>query len=93
VVASCAANLLRLGCDVDQTQTPVVLKKISIAAARDRSYETAGPSLKDLAELEVSAKQCQRVAIRIGSERLDEQTKRIEQYSQAPPPEQCHGQP
>ena len=82
-----------LGCDVDQTQSPAVLKKISIAATRDRSYEIAGRNLKDLAELDVDAKQCQRVAIRIGTERLDEQAQRIESYSKATLPEQSHGQP
>jgi hypothetical protein len=82
-----------LGCDVDQTKTPAVLKKISIAAARDRSYETASRNLGDLADLVVPAKQCQRVAIRIGSERLDEQASRIERYQQAPIPQQRHGQP
>jgi hypothetical protein len=60
-----------------------VLKKISTAAARDCSYEKAAQNLNDLAELTVSAKQCQRVAIRIGNERLDEQAERIARYSQA----------
>jgi hypothetical protein len=82
-----------LGCDVDQTQTPAVLKKISTAAVRDCSYEKAAQNLNDLAELTVSAKQCQRVAIRIGSERLDEQAERIARYSQATLPEQSYGQP
>ena len=34
-----------LGCDVDQAQTPAVLKKVSIAASRDRSYDTASRNL------------------------------------------------
>lgn len=82
-----------LGCDVDQAQTPAVLKKVSIAAARDRSYDTASRNLSDLAELSVPAKQCQRVAIRIGTERMDEQAERIEEYQKASLPEQHHGQP
>lgn len=70
-----------------------MLKKISVAAARDRSYQTASRNLEDLAELAVPAKQCQRVAIRIGNERLGEQTERIERYQAATLPEQQHGQP
>jgi hypothetical protein len=70
-----------------------VLKKITIAAARDRSYQIASRSLDDLADLTVAPKQCQRVAIRIGNERLDEQQARIETYQQATLPEQQHGQP
>lgn len=82
-----------LGCDVDQAQTPAVLKKVSIAASRDRSYDTARRNLSDLAELSVPAKQCQRVAIRIGTERIDEQAERIEEYQKASLPEQQHGKP
>lgn len=82
-----------LGCDVDQTQTPAVLKKIALAAARDRSYDKASRNLLDLAELKVSPKQVQRVAIRIGNERSAEQQQRIERYQNATLLEQQHGQP
>lgn len=81
-----------LRCDVDSEQTPAVLKKIVIASARDRSYATASRNLEDLADLKISAKQCQRIAIRIGTERLDEQAERIEAYCTASIPEQQHGQ-
>jgi hypothetical protein len=81
-----------LRCDVDTEQTPAVLKKVTIAAARDRSYATASRNLEDLADLKVSAKQVQRIAIRIGSERLDEQAQCIERYSTASIPDQQHGQ-
>lgn len=60
-----------------------MLRKISIAVARDSSYATASRNLEDLAELKVSAKQCQRVAIRIGNERIDEQQEHIEAYTSA----------
>lgn len=69
-----------------------MLRKVSIAVARDTSYATASRNLQDLAELDVSAKQCQRIAIRIGSERLDEQQARIDAYTQASLPDQQHGQ-
>lgn len=81
-----------LRCDVDSEQTPAVLKKVTIAAARDRSYATASRNLEDLADLKISAKQCQRIAIRIGTERLEEQAERIESYTTASIPEQQHGQ-
>lgn len=50
------------------------------------------PLCEDLAELRVSAKQCQRVAIRIGNDRIDEQQERIEAYTSASIPQQQHGQ-
>ncbi len=70
-----------------------MLHKVSLAAARDRSYDKASRNLQDLAELEVSPKQVQRVAIRMGNERLAEQQQRIERYQAATLPEQQHGQP
>lgn len=70
-----------------------MLKKVSLAAARDRSYKKASRNLRDLAELEVSPKQVQRVAIRIGNERQAEQRQCIERYQAATLPEQQHGQP
>ncbi len=81
-----------LRCEVDAEQTPAVLRKITIAAARDRSYTTASRNLQDLADLNISAKQVQRIAIRIGAERMDEQTDRIERYCTASIPDQQHGQ-
>ncbi|MEM6777139.1 MAG: hypothetical protein AAF670_05755 [Planctomycetota bacterium] len=81
-----------LQCDIDIEQTPAVLQKVTIAASRDRSYEVACRNLKDLAELTVSAKHCQRIAIRIGTERLDEQQQAIDRYTAASLPDQQHGQ-
>ena len=81
-----------LQCDVDHGHTPAVLKKICIAAARNPAYAEASRNLEDLAELKVSAKQCQRIAIRIGNERIDEQQERIEAYTSASIPNQQHGQ-
>lgn len=81
-----------LQCDIDIEQTPAVLKKVTIAAARDRSYAVASRNLQDLAELTISAKQCQRIAIRIGNERLDEQQQAIDRYTAASIPDQQHGQ-
>jgi len=81
-----------LQCDVDHLHTPAVLRKVSIAVARNSSYADASRNLNDLGELKVSAKQCQRIAIRIGSERLDEQQQRIDAYTVASLPDQQYGQ-
>ena len=70
-----------------------MLQKISLAAARDRSYSLASRNLEDLAGLPVSPKQCQRVALRIGGERLEEQAECLARYQQASLPEQQFGQP
>ena len=69
-----------------------MLRKVSIASARDRSYARASENLSDLAELKVDSKQCQRVVVRIGNERIDEQTKRIKEYQEASIPQQQHDQ-
>jgi len=81
-----------LQCDIDIEQTPAVLQKVTIAASRDRSYAVASRNLRDLAELKISPKQCQRIAIRIGNERLDEQQQSIDHYIAAGIPQQQHGQ-
>lgn len=81
-----------LGCDVDQSHTPSVLRKIARAATRD-CYESASKSLEELAELKVSPKQCQRIAIRIGNERIAEQDERTADYLKQTIPVQQHGQP
>ena len=80
-----------LGCDVDQSHTPAVLRKIATASARN-SFEVASKNLADLAELDVSPKQCQRIAIRIGGERMQEQEKRVANYHRQTLPDQQHGQ-
>jgi len=64
-----------------------------LAGSRDRAYEKASRNLRDLAGLEVSPKQIQRVVIRIGNERLEEQEQRIEHYQNATILDQRYGQP
>lgn len=81
-----------LACDVDQSHTPAVLRKI-VRAATDHGYEAASKSLETLAELFVSPKQCQRIAIRIGNERISEQDERVKVYLKLTIPAQQHGQP
>jgi hypothetical protein len=81
-----------LGCDVDQSHTPAVLRKIVLAATK-HCYESASKSLEALAEITVSPKQCQRIAIRIGNERIAEQEEQVEDYLKQTIPVQQHGQP
>ncbi len=69
-----------------------MLRKVSTASARERSYQRASDNLSDLAELSVDTKQCQRVAIRIGNERIEEQSERIKEFQDASIPAQQHGQ-
>ncbi|TWT82160.1 hypothetical protein CA13_36210 [Planctomycetes bacterium CA13] len=68
----------------------------SRSIARNPSYAEASRRLEDLAELKVSVKQCKRIAIRIairiGSERRDEQQERIDAYTSASIRDQQHGQ-
>ena len=42
------------GWDVDQEHSPAVLKNVTIASNRDRSYSIANSNLADLAELNVA---------------------------------------
>jgi hypothetical protein len=64
-----------------------------VAASESRSYAEASRLLKELAELEVSAKQCQRVAQRVGAERLEERQRQSEAYESLPLPQQQKSQP
>ena len=78
-----------LGCEVDAGCSPALQRKIVAAATRGRSYEEASESLGDLADVQVSTKQCQRVAQRIGRERVAQRDERRKQFEQLPLPQQC----
>lgn len=73
---------------MDAECSPAVQQKIVAAASDCRSYAEASRMLKDLAELEVSAKQCQRVTQRIGEERVAQREARVKAYEQLPLPQQ-----
>jgi hypothetical protein len=75
-----------LGIDVDETYSPSVLCKIVEAATKDTSYQQASETLAEQAELEISAKQCERVVQRIGEERLDEVARGIAEWEALPLP-------
>jgi len=63
-------------------------RKIVVASTDGRSYEEASRLLTDLAEVEVSTKQCQRVTQRIGRERLVQRDERLKEFEQLPLPQQ-----
>jgi hypothetical protein len=78
-----------VGCE----QSPSVLEKIVEASIENRSYERASRELSKLAEVEIPAKQCERVTQRIGSERVAEQQEEVDRYSRLTLPEQMGGCP
>lgn len=59
-------------------------RKVVAAATRGRSYEDASADLKELAELDLSAKRCGRIAQRIGRERLEERQQRCRDFAVQP---------
>ena len=82
-----------LGCEVDCEQSPSVLEKIVEASVESRSYERAAREMSKLAEVEVSAKQCERVTQRIGGEPRRSNKNQVDRYSRLTLPEQIGGCP
>lgn len=80
-----------MGCAVAAECSPAVEAKVVSASTRNRSYEEAGADLRDLAELEISAKRCARISQRIGAERLCEREARCVAFEGRPLPEQKRG--
>jgi hypothetical protein len=75
-----------LGIDVDGIYCPSVLRKIVQAGTKDTSYKGASETLAEQAEVQVSAKQCERVVQRIGRERLDETAQSVARREALPLP-------
>lgn len=82
-----------MGCAAEAECSPAVEMKITSASTRNRSYEEASADLRDLAELAISAKRCERIAQRIGRERLREREARCVAFDQRTLPEQKQGVP
>lgn len=82
-----------LGCAVEATCSPEVERKVVAASSEGRSYSVASTLLKELADLEVSAKQCERITQRIGRERIAERETRRAEYEQMSLPEQQQAPP
>ena len=64
-----------------------MLDKIVYAGTMSRSFEQASQDLRKLAEVEVAAKQVERVCKRIGEERVEERDAAVEAYQALPLPE------
>jgi hypothetical protein len=77
-----------LGCEVDAECSPAVQQKVVAAATECSSYACASKLLKELAAIKVSAKQCARVAQRIGEERVAQRQARVKAYESLPLPQQ-----
>ncbi len=82
-----------MGCAVEATCSPEVERKVVAASTEGRSYDAASTLLKELAGLEISAKQCERITRRIGRERVAERTSELEAYERLPIPEQQQAPP
>jgi len=82
-----------MGCAVEAECSPAVEAKITFASTRNRSYEEASDELRDLAELDISAKRCARITQRIGRERLKEREMRCVAFEQRTLLEQQQGVP
>lgn len=75
-----------MGMQPEATCSPEVEQKVVAAATESRSYQAASKLLDELADLEVSSKRCQRIAQRVGHERVAWREERLEQYQALPLP-------
>jgi hypothetical protein len=82
-----------MGCAVEAECSPAVEAKVVSASTRNRSYQEASVDLRELAELDISAKRCARITQRIGQERLGEREAWSERFEQQTVPQQKHGVP
>lgn len=82
-----------LGCTVEATCSPRVECKVAAVSTAVSSYENGSVLLKELAGLNISAKQCERIAQRVGRERLAERSEELERYERLTLPEQRQAPP
>lgn len=82
-----------MGCAVEAECSPAVEAKVISAATRSRSYAEASADLRELAELDIPAKRCERIAQRIGRERLREREEQAARFDARTLPEQKMGVP
>lgn len=72
---------------MDAETSPSVQCKV-VKASTKESYQGASESLRDLAELDISAKQCERITQHIGRERVAQRNAALVEYEELPWPEQ-----
>lgn len=82
-----------LGIEVEATCSPQLERKVVAAATEARSYQAASTLLEELAEVRVSAKQCERITQRIGRERIGQREARLKEYDDLPLPAQQQAPP
>jgi hypothetical protein len=73
-----------LGIEVEATCTPRVERKVVAAGTTSSSREQASEQLRDLADLSINAKRCERIILRVGRQRVAEREERLEQYERLP---------
>jgi hypothetical protein len=73
-----------LGIEVEATCTPRVERKVVAAGTTSSSREQASEQLRDLADLSINAKRCERIILRVGLQRLAEREEQLEQYESLP---------
>lgn len=74
---------------MEATCTPRVERKVVAAGMTSSSREQASEQLRDLADLSINAKRCERIILRVGRQRVAEREERLEQYESLPFPLQC----
>ncbi len=74
---------------MEATCTPGVERKVVAACTRSSSREQASEQLRELADLSIDAKRCERMVLRVGRQRVTEREERLEQYTSLPLPLQC----
>lgn len=82
-----------LGISVEQTCSPEVQRKVTVASTECSSYASASTLLKELLNLAVPEKQCERISQRIGNERLAEREIELQTYERLTLPEQQQAPP
>ena len=73
---------------MEATCTPRVERKVVAADTTSSSREQASEQLQDLGDLAINGKRCERIAQRVGSQRVAEREERLEQFEALPLPRQ-----
>ena len=76
-----------MGIEVEGTCTPRVERKV-VAAMTVNSRGQASEQLRDLGDLSICDKRCERIAQRVGNERVAQREERLAEFEALPLPEQ-----
>lgn len=75
-----------MGIEVEATCTPQVEQKVVAASITSASYAQASEQLKTLAEVEIGEKRVERIAQRVGRQRVKQREQQLEAYQALPLP-------